>query len=238
MNKKEKTMRCTTAKKWVSQYLDGDLDSKRRAQLQKHISACSDCRKLLQDFQEIVGHAQDISGPSSRTVTWGKIQARLEANPNLQQVPAFSRGKPRLFFRWGYVWAAAAALLVVVGAVTLGPRFAGRAPMASQLERMQYTLDKLDEAELHYKKAIKALAEAVEAQGRQIDPQLAGVFKANLEIVNSSILACKQAVLSDPQNLEPRQFLLAAYKQKTDLLNMLMHLPDESSPQGSLENTL
>lgn len=230
-------MRCTTAKKWVSQYIDGDLDSTRHAQLQKHISTCSDCRKLLQDFQEIVGRAQDISGPSSRAVTWGKIQAGLEADPT-QPVPSFSRGKPRLFFHWGYVWAAAAALLVVVGAVTLGPRFASRASVTSELDRMQYTLDKLDEAELHYEKAIKALAEAVEAQGRQVDPQLAQVFKTNLEIVNSSILACKQAVLSDPQNLEPRQFLLAAYEQKTDLLNMLMHLQDESSPQGSLDNTL
>lgn len=238
MNVKEKTMRCTTAKKWVSQYIDGDLDSTRRAQLQKHISTCSDCRKLIQDFQEIVGHAQDISDPSSRGVTWGKIQAMLEASPNLPQIPTYSHGKPRVFFRWGYVWAAAAALLLVVGAVTLGPRFAGRAPMTSQLERLQYTLDKLDEAELHYKKAIKALAEAVVVQGRQVDPQLAQVFKANLEIVNSSILACKQAVLSDPQNLEPRQFLLAAYKQKTDLLNLLMHLPDVSTPQGDLENTL
>ncbi len=235
---KEKAMRCTTAKKWVSQYIDGDLDSKRRAQLQKHISTCAGCRKLLQDFQEIVGHAQNIWGPASPSVTWDKIQVRLEANPAVPQVPTFSRGKPRLFIRWGYVWAAAAALLLIVGAATLGPRFAGRTPMTSQLERMQYTLDKLDEAERHYEKAIKALAEAVEAQGKQIDPQLAQVFKANLEIVNSSILACKQAVLSDPQNLEPRQFLLAAYKQKTDLLNLLMLLPDESSPQGSMENTL
>ncbi len=235
---KEKAMRCTTAKKWVSLYIDGDLDAKLRAKLQKHIATCAECKKLLQDFQEIVGRAQNISGPASRTVTWGKIMAKLEANPTVPQVPAFSRGKPRLFIRWGYVWAAAAALLLIAGTAILGPRFAGQAPMTSQLERMQYTLDKLDEAERHYVKAIKALAEAVEAQGKQIDPQLAQVFKANLEIVNSSILACKQAVLSDPQNLEPRQFLLAAYKQKTDLLNMLMLLPDESSPQGSLENTL
>ncbi len=129
-------------------------------------------------------------------------------------------------------------LLVVVGALTLGPRFAGQASSMSQLDKIQFTLDKLDEAEIHYQKAIKALAEAVEAQGRQVDPQIAQVFRTNLEIVNNSILACKQAVLSDPQNLEPRQFLLAAYKQKTDLLDMLMHLQDESSPQGSLDNSL
>jgi anti-sigma factor RsiW len=235
---KEKTMRCSTARKWVSQYIDGDLDSRRQGQLKRHMDGCEDCRKLMQDFHEIVAHAGGISDPSPRDSTWGKIQARLEQIRGWQRVPAYTGRERRMFPRWGYALAAAALLGVVAGAITLGPRFLSRAPMFSELDRQQYTMTKLEEAELHYQEAIKALAEAVAAQGDQVDPALAEVFKTNLEIVSASIAECKLAVMSNPEDLESRRFLLAAYKKKTDLYNIWMSVQDESSPQGSSGNTL
>ena len=230
-------MRCSTARKWVSQHIDGDLDSRRRAQLKKHMEGCADCRELMQDFHEIVGHAGGISDPSPREVTWGKIQARLEQSRNRQGIPAYTGSERRMFPRWGYSLAAAALLLVVAGALTLGPRFQSRAPMLSELDRQQYTLTKLEEAELHYQEAIKALAEAVTAQGERLDPKLAEVFRSNLEIVNASIAECKLAVMSNPGDLDSRRFLLAAYRKKTDLYNTWMNVQDESSPLGSSGNT-
>jgi anti-sigma factor RsiW len=219
---KEKAMRCSTARKWVSQHLDGDLDSRCQAQLKKHMDGCEDCRNLMRDFHEIVGHAGGISDPSPRDVTWGKIQARLEQSRSCQRVPAYAGRQRRMFPRWGYALAAAALLLVAAGAVTLGPRFLSRAPLLSELDRQQYTLIKLEEAELHYQEAIKALAEAVAAQGERIDPQLAEVFRTNLEIVNASIAECRLAVMSNPDDLESRRFLLAAYRMKTDLYDTWM----------------
>lgn len=230
-------MRCSTARKWVSQYVDGDLDPRRRTQLKKHMDGCEDCRKLMQDFTEIVGHAGAISDPSPRDVTWGKIQARLEGRPDGQRIPAYGARERRISPRWGFALAAA-ALLLVAGAVTLGPRFLSRAPMRSGLDRQQYTLAKLEEAELHYQEAIKALAEAVAAQGNRVDPKLAEVFRANLEIVNASIAECKLAVMSNPEDLDSRRFLLAAYKKKADLYDTWMAVQDESSPSGSSGNTL
>ncbi len=231
-------MRCSTAQKWVSQYIDGDLDSKRQALLKKHTDGCQDCRKLMQDFHEIVGHAGDISDPPPRDTTWGKIQARLEQAQGGQQVPAYSGRERRMVPRWGYALAAAALLLVALGAVALGPRLMSSGPMFAELDRQQYTLTKLEEAEVHYQKAIKALAEAVAAQGEQIDPKLAEVFKTNLDIVNASIADCKLAVMSHPEDLDSRRFLLAAYEEKADLYNKWMNVQDESSPQGSFGNTL
>jgi len=232
-------MRCSTARKWVSQHIDGGLDSSRQAQLKKHMDGCEGCRKLMQDFYEIVGHAGGIPDPSPRDTTWGKIQARLEQNRSWQRVPAFEGSRERRRFpRWGYALAAAALLLVVAGAVTLGPRFMSQTPMLSELDRQQYTLTKLDEAELHYQEAIKALAEAVAAQGERIDPKLAEIFRSNLEVVNASIAECRLAVMSNPEDLESRRFLLAAYRKKTDLYNTWMSVQDESSPLGSSGNTL
>ncbi len=232
-------MRCSTAQKWISRYIDGDLDSKRQAQLKAHTRGCEDCRKLMQDFQEIVGHAGSISDPSPRDTTWQKIQAHLEQAGSGPQVPAYTRPERPFVPRWGYALAAAALFLVAVGAVTLVPSWLNKqGPMIAELDRQQYTLTKLEEAELHYQQAIKALAEAVEAQGEQVDPQLIEVFRTNLEIVNASIADIKMAVMSHPDDLDSRRFLLAAYKRKADLYDTWMNVQDETAPLGSSGNTL
>lgn len=231
-------MRCTTAKKWISEYVDGELDSGRRTRLEEHMAGCPDCRKLAQDFRKIAGRAPHVPSPDPRDETWGKIQVRLEALRSGTGVPPYGRAAASPSFRWGFVVGAAAVLAVVAGALMIGPRFRERAPIASQLDAQEYTLAKLEEAEMHYQRAIKALAEAVAVQGEPLDPKLAEVFRANLKIVNASITACKQAVLDNPRDLESRRFLLAAYQEKADLLDKMMSVKDESSRQGSLGDTL
>ena len=233
-------MRCATARKWISRHIDGDLEAGRREQLEKHISSCDDCRKLVQDFKKIVGTAAETQSPPLSDGIWSKIQRRLEGEGNRFAVPSLKADPARSFSRWVFPVsaAAAAALLLAAGAILLKPGLWNRAPLLSQLDRQHYTLNKLEEAELHYQRAIKALAEAVEAQGAEIDPELAAVFQSNLEIVNMSISACKRAVLQNPEDIESRRFLLAAYKQKADLLDTLMNIKDESSTPTGLGNTL
>ena len=231
-------MRCATAKKWISEYVDGDLDSGRRTRLEEHMAGCPDCRKLAQDFRKIAGRAPYVPSPDPRDETWGKIQARLAAPGDGIGVPPYGRPAGFPSFRWGFVLGAAAVLAVVAGALLLGPRLRERSPMISQLEVQGYTLAKLEEAEMHYQRAIKALAEAVAVQGDRLDPNLAEVFRANLKIINASIAACRQAVLDNPRDLDSRRFLLAAYQEKADLLEKMMSVKDESSRQGSLGDTL
>lgn len=229
-------MRCTTAKKWISEYIDGDLEAKRAADLQEHIAGCSGCKELLADMKKIIQGARELPPPPEGDVPWSKIQARLDERPRIT-TPGYAKNQPSLFPKWGYALMAA-ALLLVAGAVTLGPRFLLQEKGLSELERQQYTLAKLSEAEDHYKAAIAALSEAVEAQNANLDPELAEVFKANLEIINTSISACKKAVLSDPADMESRRYLLAAYKQKADLLNKLMNLKEATPAKGEAETTL
>ncbi len=231
-------MRCTTAKKWASDYVDGNLAGGRRERFERHIKSCPECRELVHDFQRIVDRARDFSDPSPPHATWGKIQARLEENRRWAQIPAFAGAKSRPFSKWSFALGAASVLLVAAGVALLGPGFGGRSPLVSQLDRQMYTLNKLEEAESHYQKAIKALAQAVAAQEDQMDAGLAEVFKANLEIVNASIAECKQAVLNNPQDLESRRFLLAAYQEKADLLDKLLNIKDRSSPSGTVGSTL
>lgn len=227
-------MRCAKAKKLISEYIDEELNSGQKTGLEKHLSDCQECQKLLQDFQKIKKSTQQLPTPPATQTPWGKIQTRLEKDDQPFLVPI----KPqRNWLALPATVAAAAILLVVIGALTLGPRLWKMDQGVPELDRQEYTLAKLEEAEMHYKMAIKALGEAVSAQEEQLDPDVAEIFKINLDIVNESIAACKQALLSNPDDLETRRYLLAAYKKKADLLDRLISL-SPSTPNGDSESIL
>ena len=93
----------------------------------------------------------------------------------------------------------------------LGRGAAPRGPEA----RERYTLAKLDEAEGHYQQAIKAIAEAFTADKGTLSPQVAELFDRNLSVIDATIQACRQAVLDEPDDLEARDYLLAAYTERS-----------------------
>lgn len=231
-------MRCTKARKHISEYVDGDLDSRKRAKLERHLDECSGCQELLKDFQDLALKARGLDQPTPPDSVWNKIQTKMESSQQTVYSPAPKRRAWLTLPQFQYAVAAAALILVVVAVVVLGPGLLKKEVALTGLEKQQYSLAKLEEAEKHYQDAIKALSEAVVIQEKQFDPKIAEVFKINLEIVNATISACKQAVLDDPGNFDSRNYLLTAYKEKADLLNRMMNINGDSSLQREVEKTL
>ena len=54
--------------------------------------------------------------------------------------------------------------------------------------------------------------------------EIAEVFRNNLKIIDASIIACRQIVLQQPDNIDARGFLLAAYREKVDFLQEMMEV--------------
>jgi predicted anti-sigma-YlaC factor YlaD len=215
-------MKCLTAKKWISEYIDGDFDAEKKVKLDEHCAECADCRKLLEDFQTISASSKKLDAFSPPESTWGKIQERMTTEE--QEVLTLIPQKQGWFSlpRLSYVLSALLIVVFLSLVFIYGPRYWSGQTVIPDLENQQYTLAKLEEAEYHYQLAIKALNEAAMAQRESLDPQVAEVFRTNLELIDQSINACRQAVLSDPNDIESRKYLLAAYKEKTDLLNEIM----------------
>ena len=101
-----------------------------------------------------------------------------------------------------------------------------------------YTSAKLKEAEHHYRLAIEALEEAVLAQEGEVDPLTVAIFRKNLDIINSSIISCQQALQEAPDDIETRNYLLVAYMEKVDLLNEMMNLKKRSIRKPGEQITL
>ena len=218
-------MRCHKARKLVSLAVDGELDARRGARLERHLRECEECRSMFADLRELVAAAPGLRGPEPSDAVWRKIRAGLT-------VP---ERRPAAVSRWAspalrYAGVAALAFVMVVAGVIIGRRTEGPGMSAAgPLESQKYTLAKLDEAESHYQLAIQALGEAFAAQRGALAPQVAEMFERNLAVVDATIQACRQAVLEEPEDLQARSFLLAAYMNKVTLLDSALDLQKRGS---------
>ena len=227
-------MRCRRAQKYISEQVDGILGPDRAASLKRHLEACPDCQAVLKDLHTMAGQAKGLDKLTPPDRVWLKIRAGLrEERSAAERRPVFSFGSPR--FRLAF--ASTVALLAVAAGLFYWQPWHKAVPIEkAALERR--TLDKLNEAEWHYQQAIKALGEAAISQQGSLDPQLAQVFRTNLEIVDASIQACKQAVQHDPRDLHAQNALLLSYKDKVEILSEMISVQSPSAPERKSGVTL
>jgi tetratricopeptide (TPR) repeat protein len=221
-------MTCYRSRKYISRSIDGDLSERENARLERHLAACGGCRALSADLRKIVDGAARLETPEPSERVWLAIRAGLtreraagaSGRSAALRRPAFGLGLPAL----RYAGVAAVALVLVITGVSIGRRLGrGPAPLGPEA-REKYTLAKLDEAERYYQQAIKSLSEAFTAEKGTLAPQVAELFDRNLSVIDSTIQACRRAVLEEPDDLEARNYLLAAYTQKLTLLDSALDL--------------
>ncbi len=235
-------MRCSKARKLISEYIDNNLKAKQRLLLERHLEACPACQELLKDFQGIAEKAKNLDRLTPSPKPWFNIKAKLETEP--QEVLTFTSPRkewlkspfhqPRLKYALG----SALVLLLIIGVVTLGLWFLKGKGVVGKDDLNGYTFAKLKEAEHHYQLAIKALEEVVLAHEGEVDPRTVAVFRKSLKIINSSIISCQQALQEEPDDIETRNYLLAAYMEKVDLLNEMMNLEKRSTRKPDKQITL
>lgn len=219
-------MKCALAQEWISEYLDGELGVKPQAELKAHLEACPDCRALARDFEEIVRRAKSLGLPEPSPSVWPKIAAVVRQSRREMPVPRPAKGR-RLGIFWArpaWRYAAAAALVLTIGGAVIIRQKPWSPAGPDRGDPAAYTLAKLQEAQGYYEKAIRSLNEAVQSQDNSLAPELAEIFRRSLAAMDETILACRQIVEKDPNNLTARAFLLTAYREKVDMLEEMMGL--------------
>lgn len=232
-------MKCRKMKKLINEMIDEALPEKDKIKLDDHLRQCSDCCKLYNELNELVKAADKLKESSPSPQVWHNIQAGLSKSP-LKEKKASQNIKEKIpFFIFSpvlrYGLSAALVLFVLVGLTAILWLQKGGDSGLLLTPEEKYTLAKLEEAGRHYRKAVKALTEAVESRKDELDPQVLASLQANLELIDASIEACKQAVLDQPQNIEAQNYLMAAYKKKVELLDNMVSMKSPSEA-GSQEN--
>jgi len=232
-------MRCSKVKKMISDYIDNELTSKQTDALETHLKECPECRQTLEAFKNIAEKSGKLKEVSPPEWSWMRIKMRIGSQAKSTQL--------NLKNRWEWLRTPAfrltAALLlvaVVAGVVHIGLRSSrnGDSYLFLDADSQKYTIAKLEEAEEHYQKAIKALREAMESHEKNMDPEIVKVFHKNLELIDTSIDACKQVVLENPNSIDSRNYLLTVYKKKVDLMEEMMSINSHVSLTSEVKSSI
>ena len=221
-------MKCAKAAKWASEHADGVLDAGKSDRLEQHLESCPACRELLRDFRAMARDARKLDAPKVPDHVWTRIRARLRDGA---AVPV---GEKRL----AIAAASLALILIAAGALFFNLRKGKGLIVDGPDQQEQRTLGKLDEAERYYELAVRSLSEALAGEKGRLSPEVAEMFEKNLEVVDATIQACRQAVKGEPDNVQARDFLLDAYKEKIVLMGDLLDTNRMSLPKEELGQAL
>jgi hypothetical protein len=226
-------MKCSQAHELIGELLEGTISEDDRRDLEKHLESCRECRELLADFQEIKSQAAALPKIEPSPAVWTGILDGVRRAEREKPVRAaatigwwerlFAPGRPR------YALAAALSLgLIIGGAVLIRAPWKKAAPVATETADA-YTMAKLEEAETHYRLAIKALSEAAAAQKTVLDAKTTDSLEADMRTIDAVISSCRAAVQRDPQSVEARVYLLGAYKGKVEFLDNIIAAKKKSA---------
>lgn len=237
-------MNCRKAQRFINELLDGELREKDRQELQAHLDRCARCRQLQEELasikEKIVPAAK--MGPSDRV--WEKLRSRLQAEviPQLQAEttgPVRERTGRRIadLFRGpapAFKYALASLVLVafIAGAFYLGRYYQRSGQPEIQVASQNPAIQKLQEAEFYYQKAVQSLTQALESSENGLPPEMTEILQANLGLLDRTIDLARQAVNDQPDNLQAREYLLSAYSSKASFLNRMLETKKSLTATG------
>jgi anti-sigma factor RsiW len=203
----------------LSSYLDGELDSASRTQVEAHLAQCGDCRDTLRDLRAIVAAAPDYEGRAPARDLWFGIAARIDQT---RVVALPTRPAQRLFTLRQLVAASVLLAATAGGLAWVAARRgagevsaeAGQAPADPAL-RLAGLVPRADSA---YEGAVADL-EQVLVEGRaRLDTATVRIIEQNLAVIDQAIAEARAAIAADPANAYLSSQVAANMRRKLDLL--------------------
>jgi hypothetical protein len=234
-----------TYRESIEELIDGTIGAIRRAELERHLAECAECRSFLADMESIRSLADSLDPLEPPGRVWLQIAGRLRQEGRVQAppTPAPSRA-PR------YAMLAIAASLVLAVGVGIGllvtqyrtpsapvqttastPAPGAPATEAVDVESVEAEFRL---AEQHYQNAIAKLEQAARldqaasgAGDNALDPQTAAMLQKNLQVIDQAIAESRAALRSEPLSASARDSLFDALKRKVALLQDTIALMNE-----------
>ena len=237
----------TTYRESILELIDGTIGAIRRAELERHLADCAECRSFLADMEAIRKTADSLDPLEPPDGVWLQIAGRLRQEGRVQAPPA---PVPSRAPRYAIVAIAASLVLAVGVAIGLLVTQYGSAnkpvpvtATASAPATQGNPAESIDVgsveaefrlAEQHYQNAISKLEQAARldqaASGRgnnALDPQTAAMLQKNLQVIDQAIAESRAALRSEPLSASARDSLFDALKRKVALLQDTIALMNE-----------
>jgi anti-sigma factor RsiW len=231
----------------IHELVDGTIGSIRRAELQRHLADCAECRAWLADMEAIRDAARSLDPLEPPDGVWLQIAGRLRQEGRVTLPPA---RQPARVGRVALL-AIAASLLLAVGAAIFmllpqyrtnnaGPRSTAVGTPASQQGNpggdvaVESVEAEFRLAEQHYQNAIAKLEQAVKLDqaasaqdSNTLDAQTAAMLQKNLQVIDQAIAESRSGLRSDPLSAAALASLFDALRRKVALLQDTVALMNE-----------
>jgi anti-sigma factor RsiW len=216
----------------INDYVDDALDRAERAEIERHLAACAECRALVDDLREVRRRAGALDATPPPARAWKRIERALAAKQRAGRRPdgdGTSRSR-----RWS--WLAVAAVLVLCTIAGLryyrAPARGGDTPTAAADVRgaaadAQSVQSNLQQAEQHYRQAIAGLEQIKNAEQGTLPPQTAASLEKSFSVVDQAINESRQALKAQPNSEPAQESLLESFKTKIALLEDTVALINE-----------
>jgi Putative zinc-finger len=208
----------------LNDYVDGTLGATERADVDRHLAACAECRQAVGELRELVRRVSSLEPLEPPARVWRRIARDVERDKGspVSAGPARKRGTTPF-------WLAAAAVLVLAAIVGVrystigrqGPATTAGAPDAQSIA------SELALAEEHYQKAISGLEQIANAEKGALDPRTAATLQKNLAVIDQAITESRAALQAQPNSEPAQQSLLESFKTKIALLQDTVALINE-----------
>lgn len=214
----------------LSDYLDDELDAAERADVERHLASCGECRTTLGELREVAVRASRLQDSPPRADLWPGVADRLEAGPAHASVVPF-RASRRFSFTLPQLVAASLALMILSGSMVWmmragGPR-ADVPPIAASADLPAAV--PVTYADAQFNDAIADLQQTLEQHRAQLDPDTVRILETNLKAIDVAIEECRRALQSDPANPYLASRLAESQRRKIALLRRATAIAEGAS---------
>ena len=214
-------MKCIEIQSRISDWVDG---GPAEGELESHLKVCRACASFHEDVLALKqsSSALGLVDPPGRL--WASLQVQLVSEGLIKPQEAKQSFWQRLFpsalipnLKPAFSGAILALLLSTTVFYFYSRRGGQEIPSEVQIFR------ELQQAEVHYQKAIEALSEVSKRKIETLDPAMAQILNDNLATMDYYVKECQDAVKSSPDNPLVHRYLLTAYQKKIEIMQSIVN---------------
>ena len=213
-------MKCIEIQSRISDWVDG---GPAEAELESHLKVCRACASFQDDVLALKqsSSALGLVDPPSRL--WASLQVQLVSEGLIKTQKAKQSFWQRLFPTPSLKPAFAGAILALLLSTTVFYFYSQRGGQEVKVSSEAQIFRELQQAEVHYQKAIEALSEVSKRKIETLDPAMAQILNDNLATMDYYVKECQDAVKSSPDNPLVHRYLLTAYQKKIEIMQSIVN---------------